>query len=281
MLQIPSSQLRVLIKRAFSEAFRAKGFVYVSAAFTLLVFAALIARFGVSLGIVALGAIAVVAFSLLLILVGAASKLTGPALAWPVRIIIWVVAICFSVSLVLILSSVFFNTPIKIRDWLIAQLGSHSNRVALVEEETKQHVAAPVTKREIRTIIISETETPPTQPTVRLADFLSQERPHVGYHFIVDRAGVPYPFADLNDTLFHTRGHNDDSIAIGLEHQEGERFPPAQIAGLTALLKNLTHRFKLSPQDVFSKQEVAPESPRDISRYMNAIRRTLSEASKT
>jgi N-acetylmuramoyl-L-alanine amidase len=281
MFSIIPPEFRKLVDRAFEKAFGIKSFAYICAAFTLLVFAGLIARFGASLGVLVLGATIIFSFALLLIVLGQATKLSGSILSVPAQILIWVVTLCFSIALILIVWSAFFDKPLPIRTWIIAKLGTDTNRAALVEEKTAQQIKAPVTSRQIRQIVISETETPPKQTTIRLADYLTTTRPKVGYHFIVDRAGIPYPFADLSETLYHTPGYNEDSVAIGLEHQTGEEFPPAQIQGLKTLVANLAHRFKISPDHVFSKEQLRPESRRDITKFIQEIRESVAEQQKT
>lgn len=279
-MSIIPPEFKKLVNRAFEAAFGIKSFGYVAAGFTVLVFAGLLLRFGPSTGALVLGAIAIVAFALLLIVLGQATKLSGGPIRIPAQILIWVVTLCFSATLVLVLWSTFFDKPLPIKTWIIGQLGTDANRVALVEEKTTQQIKAPVTNRKISEIVISETETGPTQSTIRLADFLTTERPKVGYHFIVDRSGIPYPFADLSETLHHTRGHNEDSIAIGLEHLEGEQFPSAQIEGLKKLVTNLAHRFKIPSNQVFSKEQLSPNNRKDITKFIAAIRQAVADQQK-
>jgi hypothetical protein len=140
--------------------------------------------------------------------------------------------------------------------------------------------ATPVIRRDIREIIISETET--QYSGAKLAEWLnSQERIKASYHIIIDHDGVPYFMTDLNSIANHTPQHNNNSIGIGLSHLKGESYSEAQLNGLIGQLANLAYKYKIRPENIKSKQEINPERyPRDITTHINFIREKVAEKLK-
>ena len=94
----------------------------------------------------------------------------------------------------------------------------------------------------------------------------------VSAHYFIHRGGEIVQLVDDERRAWHAgvsywRGETDmNSASLGIEldhdgHDENGRmaaFPPAQMAGLIALLKELTARHQIAPQNIFAHSDIAP-----------------------
>ena len=274
-----SKQVLPFVRRTLSIALTAPGFTSIAAVFGVAVLVTVILQFGVSWVVISLGIVLTILLAVLYLcfswLTNVRSKhrtILAGLLAYPVVIVV-------SASSLFVFFSAFFDTPLPLKTLIVAKLGSQTDAKILLEEKTETAVTRSAqAERQINTIIVSETATPPALSTNKLVDSLHTQRSGIGYHFIIDRSGLVYPMTDVGRVVGHTAGNNQDSIGIGLEHNTGEPFTDAQIAGLKKLLTSLVHRLKLDPNRIFSKEEIDPQRyKRDITPLMPKIRSDVKQ----
>src|SRR5579862_3792503 len=86
-------------------------------------------KFGVGLATLAFGVIALVGLMVLFLVFAQASKLNRAHLDLPARVLVWAILLIALVIVLLLSGSVFFNRPLPIRDWIVAQLGKTTRPV--------------------------------------------------------------------------------------------------------------------------------------------------------
>jgi hypothetical protein len=271
----PKTQDEEFIREVLGKALHAPGFAYISAVFGIIVLVAAASRFGLSLATLALGAIGAIILATLYSVFSRATRESKGRTSTVGVLFVWTITVLFLVTLCLIFWSAFFNAPLPLRNLVLLKLGSPDNEAAVTEDRTLKAIRTEPVARRITEVVVSETNTPPGVPTNTIVKFLRDQRPGVGYHYIVDRKGYVYPYVDTDSAIAHTPRHNAQSVAIGLEHTGGEEYSPAQINGLKKLLASLVDRFNISPGSIYSKQELDPRRPRDITRHMHEIRTEL------
>lgn len=94
----------------------------------------------------------------------------------------------------------------------------------------------------------------------------------VSYHYLVGRDGTVYQCVAEQRRAWHAgvshyAGHTDvNGISIGVSfsnRQDGEAFPPAQIAAGGALVADLCARWGIDPAHITTHAEVAPGRKHD------------------
>lgn len=256
----PTKQVGRFIRNTLRIALTAPGFAAVAAIFGIAVLIAVISKFGMSWLVLVFGIVLAILLAVLYSCFSWVARIRNKHQSVLAGMLSYTVVFVVSASLLLIFSSVFSDTPLPIKTLIIAKLGSQNDAKVFLEDKTVEAVARSAqTKRQINRIIIGDTATPPRLKTNDMVSFFRTLQGNVGYHFIVDRNGFVYPMTDIENIVGHTSGNNQDSIGIGLEHNSGELFSKAQIAGLEKLLVSLVHRLKLDPNRILSQQEVKPE----------------------
>lgn len=261
------------IASVLRKALSVQGFGLIAAIFGIAVLLLFVIKFGISLATLAVGIIGGILLGILYLVFTWAADTQKKSRSDPALLLVWSVTLTVAASLLFILVSSFFNQPLPIRDYLIAQLGSDVAKTALVGEKIKKPIDDIASStREIRRIIISETMTSKNVSSLNMADYLIESGLNIGYHFIIDRKGHIYPFTDVSKIAAHTTGNSTDSIGIGLLHEAGESYSAEQLDGLNSLLINLCHRLKLDPRQIYSKEQIDPRLKRDITSLIPDIR---------
>jgi hypothetical protein len=120
--------------------------------------------------------------------------------------------------------------------------------------------------RSIERIIVSDTQQKNLDAELKILDDIG-----VSYHYLVTEEGAILGLVDENDIAHHTRGHNEDSIGIGVMHISGEEYSEAQIAALAQLIRDITARYGISAQNVIGKDATDPRRRSDFSKIAEKV----------
>jgi len=137
----------------------------------------------------------------------------------------------------------------------------------------------PTQPREIREVIISDTQTRSAEQTIAALRQLREKTPGAGsYHYLIDKEGQLTKLVDESLIAFSARQRSGTAIAIGLVHVSGEQYPDKQISALTDLLADIAQRYHLEPAVLKPKSELDPSrSSSDLPALMPAIRETIGK----
>jgi len=127
----------------------------------------------------------------------------------------------------------------------------------------------PEKQRVITEVIISDTQTPNLESTIKA---LKSPNIYGSYHYLIDTSGEIMKLVDESLIAFHTRGHNEQAISIGLIHMRGEQYPQPQIDSLVELLTDVSKRYSLPPNSLRLKSEVDPRKTSDLAPTIDKLR---------
>jgi N-acetyl-anhydromuramyl-L-alanine amidase AmpD len=128
----------------------------------------------------------------------------------------------------------------------------------------------PKLPRKISEVIISDTQTPNFASTLA---GLSNVK--VSYHYLIEESGTTHRLVDEALVAFHTSGHNDNSIGIGLIHSRGQPYPEAQIDALNILLADVVKRNAISLDKILPKSAVDSRKTTDVAPKIDEIRKII------
>lgn len=158
--------------------------------------------------------------------------------------------------------------PKEAREDLVARVGLTVRPMNLRNMEGKYTV--PRQLREVRRVVVSDAQAPDLG-TTRAA--LEQLQTAGSYHYLIDRDGTVYGIVDEAHVAHHTRGHNQDSIGIGLVHRTGgEPYPESQRLALVELLGQIARRHGIPVEQILPKSELDPRKRSDLPPLLPEIR---------
>ncbi|WP_052691867.1 N-acetylmuramoyl-L-alanine amidase [Teredinibacter purpureus] len=207
----------------------------------------------------------------------------------------------------------------NLRAWAIQNINAHAavklddNTIDELKSETMptatpaithttgetSNFTIPVAPRDIRYIIITDSETPSMRA---LKNMMVKPKAEASYHYIIGVDGTVEKMIEEHNIAWHAgrsqwNGEHDlnaVSIGIGLVHLSsadgdnwmrlasdhpavGPHYPHAQLDALTNLLGLLAKRYALAPENIITKQAIAPDRSRTdlYGAPMAAIRATL------
>ncbi len=103
----------------------------------------------------------------------------------------------------------------------------------------------------------------------------------IGYHYLIDRAGRVWHGRDLRWQGAHAAGSNNvGNLGICLLGnfiaRDGQKPTPAQIATLTSLLRDVTHRYSIPPNQIHTHKEMkATDCPGEhLQAVVDSLRRS-------
>jgi hypothetical protein len=97
----------------------------------------------------------------------------------------------------------------------------------------------------------------------------------IGYHFVVDRAGIVWQGRELRYQGAHVRDHNEHNIGVLVLGNFDRQSPTdAQTRSLVMTMRGLLTRHRISPARVYTHQEINPTAcpGRALQQRMVAIR---------
>jgi hypothetical protein len=174
----------------------------------------------------------------------------------------------------------------NLRKWAIKVIDNYSgmpfneatredliNRVPIPESGIKYKV--PDKKRVVTEVIISDTQTKGLEATLRA---LKEPSISASYHYLIDASGQIKKVVDESLIAFHTRGHNEQAITIGLINVTGEQYPQLQIEALIGLLTDISKRYSLSSDSIKLKAEILPYKQSDLTPTIDKLRDRVRSA---
>jgi hypothetical protein len=174
----------------------------------------------------------------------------------------------------------------NLRKWAIKVIDNYSgmpfndatkedliNRVPIPESGIKYKV--PDKERVVTEVIISDTQSKGLEATLSA---LKSPLISASYHYLIDTSGKIVKVVDESLIAFHTAGHNEQSISIGIIHMAGEQYPPPQIEALAGLLADISKHYSLSPNSLRLKSEVMPRKSSDLAPIIDNLRDRVRSA---
>jgi hypothetical protein len=117
----------------------------------------------------------------------------------------------------------------------------------------------------------------------RIVNVLNGERGmghrDIAYHYVIDPAGRVWEGRNIRWEGRHTRrNHSNNLGVVCLGNFEEQSVPPAQLAALERLLRDLQKRHKIARKQIFTHQELSPSlcPGKDLQRRMGALRARLA-----
>ncbi len=274
-----NTAMRSFVANFLKIAFSAKGFAAIAAVFVIAVLLSVIAKFGISLAVLALGAVISILLAVLYLCFSWISRLKNKSRSFLARLSIYSATFVVCGPLLVGFSSSVFDQPLPLKAYIIARLGTDDNRRVLTAERTESSIARALVKnRKITRIILSETGTSRGISNFGLIAYPSQTMPSMGFHFIVDRNGFTYPMNNIDQVVWHTMHHDEDSVGIGLEHTPRKVYSAEQISSLEKLLGTLVQRLEIEADAIYSKEEIKPAMfMLDVTPFLPRLRRRINE----
>lgn len=128
----------------------------------------------------------------------------------------------------------------------------------------------PASPRNISEIIISDTQSSDVE-----AELAGLSQFHVSYHYLITESGETRRLVDESLIAFHTTGHNDSSIGIGLMHVHGHPYSADQRSALVRLLADIAGRNSIRLDRIYAKSTVDPHKVTDLAPEMDAVRKEV------
>ena len=117
----------------------------------------------------------------------------------------------------------------------------------------------------------------------RIVNVLNGERGmghrDIAYHYVIDPAGRVWEGRNIRWEGRHTRrNHSNNLGVVCLGNFEEQSVPPALLAALERLLRDLQKRHKIARKQIFTHQELSPSlcPGKDLQRRMGALRARLA-----
>ncbi len=169
---------------------------------------------------------------------------------------------------------------IKLDKNVIKELEAGSLPVTRTNTSLTRNYTTPTLPRDIKYIIITDSENPSMKS---LKNLMQKGKAAASYHYIIDTDGTVVKFVDEENIAWHAgKSHwKDDqnlnavSIGIGLVHLAtkdgknwlnleeshpavGPDYPASQIDSLINLVSMLKEKYKISLDNILTKQDIAP-----------------------